>query len=122
MGAAAVGGFVLSQIMNARRAAEAPVATSAPARARPFDEKGARAATVAALNAAGTQCRPPVQPGGEIVASVWFVSSGRVSRAKIDDPLGQTATGACIAKRLSNVLINPFEGDAVSLSARVVVP
>jgi hypothetical protein len=122
MAGAGVAGFVASQVMNARRAT-APASPAAIATTHAaFEEKGARAAVVAALSAAGSACQPPVQSGNEIVASVWFQASGRVSRAKVEDPLGQTETGLCIVQRLHDLAIAPFDGAPVTLSARVVVP
>jgi hypothetical protein len=75
---------------------------------------------VASMSIGPKQCGPDAV--GDAVVAVTFVPSGQAVRAVIEDgPLRGTATGSCVALRLRNVRIEPFEGEAATVRTRIAL-
>jgi hypothetical protein len=107
-------------------------AVSAPrllATARHFDPRpgvpttldfAAAMSAVAAMKIGPAQCGPDAV--GAAAVAVTFAPSGQAVRAVLQDgPLRGTETGSCVALRLRNVRIAPFEGDAATVRTTVLL-
>jgi hypothetical protein len=87
----------------------------------PFNKDAAGAALSSAAASAGS-CRSSGDPSGVAQVSVTFSPSGRATRAIVDGPpFAGTATGGCIASRMTQAKVPPFTGSRVTVKKRVVI-
>jgi hypothetical protein len=87
----------------------------------PFDKDAAAAALSRAASAAGS-CRSSGDPSGVAQVSVTFSPTGRATRAIVDGPpFAGTATGGCIASKMTQAKVPPFTGSRVTVKKRVVI-
>lgn len=109
--------------------AKPPTASPSPTpkQPEPTEERGPfnTAAAAAALKAAAAQassCRNQDEPTGTASVTVTFANSGRVTTATISGPpFAGTKTGGCIAMKLRQARVPPFDGDLVRVSKTVVI-
>jgi hypothetical protein len=95
-----------------------PEATAATG---PFDKNAAAAALGNAASAAGS-CRSSGDPSGVAQVSVTFSPTGRATRAIVDGPpFAGTATGGCIASKMTQSKVPPFTGSRVTVKKKVVI-
>jgi hypothetical protein len=87
----------------------------------PFDKDAAAAALAGAASAAGA-CRTAGDPSGVAQVSVTFSPSGRATRAIVDGPpFAGTATGGCIASKMTQAKVPAFTGSRVTVKKKVVI-
>jgi outer membrane biosynthesis protein TonB len=92
-----------------------------PAATGPFDKSAAAAALARAASAAGS-CRTSGDPSGVAQVSVTFSPTGRATRAIVNGPpFAGTATGGCIASRMTQAKVPPFTGSRVTVRKKVVI-
>ncbi len=85
----------------------------------PFDQSaGIQAVRAVALDT----CSEPGGPTGSGRASVTFNASGHVSSVIVASPFLGTSVGACITRRLSRVLVAPFDNSVVTVPRSFVIP
>ncbi|MEO7111793.1 MAG: hypothetical protein ABI183_15230, partial [Polyangiaceae bacterium] len=85
----------------------------------PFDQSaGIQAVRAVALDT----CSEPGGPTGSGRVSVTFSASGRVSSVIVASPFLGTSVGACITRRLSRVLVAPFDNSVVTVPRSFVIP
>lgn len=87
----------------------------------PFDKDAAAAALASAASAAGS-CRSSGDPSGVAQVSVTFSPTGRATRAIVDGPpFAGTATGGCIASKMTQAKVPAFTGSRVTVKKKVVI-
>ena len=87
-----------------------------------FDREAALKALDAAANRA-SRCRSKGDPSGNVTVLVIFNPSGTVKEAKVvDTRYDGRPTARCIASRMAQARIRPFEGTPKTLAKSVVIP
>jgi hypothetical protein len=87
-----------------------------------FDRDAALKALDAAANRA-SRCRSKGDPSGNVTVLVIFNPSGTVKEAKVvDTRYDGRPTARCIASRMAQARIRPFEGTPKTLAKSVVIP
>ncbi|HEX4337867.1 MAG TPA: hypothetical protein VH062_18285 [Polyangiaceae bacterium] len=87
--------------------------------ATPFDFTAAMNA-VAARNVGPAQCG--LEAVGATPVAITFAPNGHATRAVVENgPLRGTAAGSCVALRLRDTQIAPFDGDAATIRTNVML-
>jgi hypothetical protein len=87
-----------------------------------FDRDAAMKALDAAANRA-SRCRSKGDPSGNVTVLVIFSPSGTVKEAKVvDTRYDGRPTARCIASRMAQARIRPFEGSPKTLAKSVAIP
>jgi hypothetical protein len=87
-----------------------------------FDRAAAMKALDTAANRA-SRCRSKGDPAGDVTVMVIFNPSGTVKEARvIDTRYDGRPTARCIASRMAQARIRPFEGAPKTLAKSVVIP
>jgi hypothetical protein len=87
-----------------------------------FDRDAAMKALDTAANRA-SRCRSKGDPSGNVTVLVIFNPSGTVKEAKVvDTRYDGRPTARCIASRMAQARIRPFEGTPKTLAKSVVIP
>jgi hypothetical protein len=70
-----------------------------------------------------SRCRSKGDPSGNVTVLVIFNPSGTVKEAKVvDTRYDGRPTARCIASRMAQARIRPFEGTPKTLAKSVVIP
>jgi hypothetical protein len=87
-----------------------------------FDREAALKALDAAANRA-SRCRSKGDPSGNVTVLVIFNPSGTVKEARVvDTRYDGRPTARCIASRMAQTRIRPFEGAPKTLAKSIVIP
>lgn len=95
-------------------------AASPSSAGQPFNTKAA-AMNLGLAAARAHACHMRGDPGGSVVASVTFATTGRVSEVTIAAPHTGTKTALCVTYKLNTVRVPPYGGSPQTVKQNVVL-